>query len=407
MQAPAAIAVLEGEDHVFTVANSRYRELVGNREVLGKPVIDALPEIRGQGFVDLLDNVRRSAEPVWAHDALVHLDRGSNGLEEVYVDFVYQPLEDADGKVFGIMVHAVETTAQVRAREQLEALATERRAILSQIADVVISLDAEARIAFMNDAAATIYPGLQAGHTFAEQTTGLGLLRLDGTPMPTDELPTSRALRGERVLGEEWVVRHPDGRRFRVQGNAVPLHDDAGTIRGAVLTVRDVTEPRRLQRQLEIERNRLIDVFQQAPAAIAITQGPEHTFLTANPVFRQLVSAQRIVDGLTVRQAFPELEGQGFYELLDGVYASGEPYVGRELLARYDRNGDGRLEDAYMNFVYQPLLNEDGSVGGIMIHAVEVTDQVLARRDMERRASQLDCTTRRMTRGSGPSAFSR
>jgi light-regulated signal transduction histidine kinase (bacteriophytochrome) len=71
------------------------------------------------------------------------------------------------------------------------------------------------------------------------------------------------------------------------------------------------------------------------------------------------------------------------------VYANGEAFVGKELLARYDRNGDGKLEDAYLNFVYQPLSNEDGSVGGIMIHAVEVTDQVMARRDMERRAGQL------------------
>jgi PAS domain S-box-containing protein len=390
MQAPAAIAVVEGEDHVFTVANPRYRELVGNREVLGRPVLDALPEIREQGFVELLDNVRKTGRPFLAHDAQVQLDRGQpNALESVYLDFVYQPLEDTDGNVFGIMVHAVETTEQVRARHQLEALAAERRAILSQIADVVISLDADARISFMNDAAQVVYPGLELGRSFAEQSRTLTLLRLDGTPMAVHEMPTMRAVRGERVLGEEWIVSRPDGLQVRVQGNAVPLHDDAGAIRGAVLTVRDVTEQRRLQRQLEIERNRLVEVFQQAPAAIAITQGPEHTFLTANPVFRQLVSAHRAVEGLTIREAFPELDGQGFYELLDGVYASGEPFVGKELLARYDRDGDGKPEDAYLNFVYQPLTNEAGGVDGIMIHAVEVTDQVLARRDMERRAAQL------------------
>jgi signal transduction histidine kinase len=181
---------------------------------------------------------------------------------------------------------------------------------------------------------------------------------------------------------------------LQVQGNAVPVHDESGALLGAVLTVRDVTEQRRLQRRLEVERNRLIEVFQQAPAAIAITQGPDHVFLTANPAFRQLVSGRRAVEGLTLRAAFPELDGQGFYELMDGVFETGRPFVGKELLARYDRDGDGRLEDAYMNFVYQPLADEDGTIGGIMIHAVEVTDQVLARRDMERRAAQLVQVTR-------------
>ncbi len=395
MQAPAIIAVVEGPDHVFTVANERYRELVGHRDILGKPLADALPEIRGQGFVDLLDSVRREGKAVTAHDALVQLDRrGTGALDEVYVDFIYQPLKGSDGEVFGIVVHAVETTEQVRARQQLESLAAERRAILSRIADVVISLDADARISFMNDAARNVYPGLEPGRTFPEQLTGLRILRVDGTEMANDELPTSRALRGQRVADEEWIVCQPGGAEVRVQGSAVPVHGESGELQGAVLTVRDVTEQRRLQRRVEIERNRLVEVFQQAPAAIAITQGPEHVFLTANPVFRQLVSGQRTIDGLTVRQAFPELDGQGFYEMLDGVYASGQAFIGEELLARYDRNGDGRPEDAYLNFVYQPLANEAGSVGGIMIHAVEVTDQVLARRDMERRAAQLVQVTR-------------
>jgi signal transduction histidine kinase len=155
-----------------------------------------------------------------------------------------------------------------------------------------------------------------------------------------------------------------------------------------VLTVRDVTEQRQLQRRVEIQRNRLVEVFQQTPSAIAITQGPEHVFVTANPVFRQLISGDRPLDGLPVRQAFPELEGQGFFELLDQVLATGKPFIGKELLARYDRDGDGKREDAYLNFVYQPLADETG-YGGVLIHAVEVTDQVLARRDTERRAQQL------------------
>ncbi|MDB4943285.1 MAG: cph1A [Labilithrix sp.] len=120
MQAPAAIAVLEGEAHVFTVANPRYRELVGGRDVVGKALTDALPEVKEQGFIGLLDEVRRTAVPFVASNALVRLDRGRGVLEDVYVDFVYQPLVGLDGQVFGIMAHAVETTEHVRLRNETE-----------------------------------------------------------------------------------------------------------------------------------------------------------------------------------------------------------------------------------------------------------------------------------------------
>lgn len=60
MKAPAAIAALRGPQHVFQVANPTYLQLVGNRDVIGKPVREALPEIEGQGFLDLLDQVYTS-----------------------------------------------------------------------------------------------------------------------------------------------------------------------------------------------------------------------------------------------------------------------------------------------------------------------------------------------------------
>jgi PAS domain-containing protein len=119
MQAPAIIAVLEGPTHVFTAANPRYLELVGNRDIVGKPLVDALPEVVGQGFDRILDEVYATGRPFVAHDALVKIDRNADGLpEDVYVDFVYQPLHNPDGSVFGILAHAVETTDQVHARSR-------------------------------------------------------------------------------------------------------------------------------------------------------------------------------------------------------------------------------------------------------------------------------------------------
>ncbi|WP_437996492.1 PAS domain-containing protein [Sorangium sp. So ce185] len=387
MQVPAIIAVLEGPEHTFTVANPRYLELVGRRDLVGKPLREALPEVVGQGFPELVDSVRRSGKPFVAHEALVKLDRRGDGvLDEVYLDFVYQPLKDAGGSVFGIMAHAVETTEQVLARKRVEELAAERAAMLGQIADAVVTFDSEGRVNFLNDMARALYPELRAGATLAEQQERLPLERLDGTPYPAEQLPPARARRGERVIDETWVVRSPGAAPRRMQGSAVPVYGEQGRHIGVVLTARDVTEQHRLQQQLEHERNRLNDVFLQAPAAIMVTRGPTHVIEAANPLYAH-VTGERPLLGRTVREAFPDLVDQGFPALYDQVLATREPYVGNEALVRVERFG--RTEEAYFNFVYQPLIGEDGSAFGVMTHAIEVTDMVRARQQAEQRAVEL------------------
>ena len=90
--APAFIAILRGPEHVFQFTNAPYTQLIGNRDVIGLPVIRALPEVREQGFVDLLDRVFRSGTPYRGDSVKVELQRGEGGaFESRYITFVYQP----------------------------------------------------------------------------------------------------------------------------------------------------------------------------------------------------------------------------------------------------------------------------------------------------------------------------
>ena len=131
---------------------------------------------------------------------------------------------------------------------------------------------------------------------------------------------------------------------------------------------------------MESHSNRaLYDLFMQAPAAIAVIRGPNHVFDFANPFYLRLVSKTKAIRGQTVRQVLPELEGQGFFELLDSVYKSGEPFVGTALPIDMDQDGNGSLVRNYLNFVYQPLKDDDDAVYGIMAHAVDVTAEVEAK----------------------------
>lgn len=132
-------------------------------------------------------------------------------------------------------------------------------------------------------------------------------------------------------------------------------------------------------RQAQAERQRLHSLFMQAPALIAVLRGPTHVFELANPLYMQAIGKGREVIGKPIREALPELEGQGFFEVLDQVYTSGEAYEGKERRVKLDRTGNGRLEDVNFNFVYQPSRDEAGKVEDILVHAVDVTELVRAR----------------------------
>ena len=127
-QAPASIAVLEGPEHRFRIANTSYIQLVGGRQVLGQTVAAALPEVVEQGFIALLDTVRRTGEPYVGRETWLQLRRRPEGpLEDACLNFIYQPIRDAAGQVDTLFVHAVEVTDLVRAREQSKALAQAER----------------------------------------------------------------------------------------------------------------------------------------------------------------------------------------------------------------------------------------------------------------------------------------
>ena len=121
MQAPMGIVLLSGDEHRVEVVNDGYLELVDRRrdELSGKPIWEALPEAKAQGFDILLQNVKDTGEPFFGNEIPVVLKR-KNALETVYVNFVYEPLVDADGQVNSILVVAFDVTRQVEARKLVE-----------------------------------------------------------------------------------------------------------------------------------------------------------------------------------------------------------------------------------------------------------------------------------------------
>jgi len=170
-----------------------------------------------------------------------------------------------------------------------------------------------------------------------------------------------------------------------------PVRDESGKVAGMFCAVTETTDQVLAERHRDAEYERLRQLFQQAPGVIAVLRGPEHTFEIANDAYLQLVGHRQIL-GRTVREALPEVAAQGFFELLDRVYASGKPYVGHEISIRLRRRPEETLEERFVNFVYQPTVDHRGDVSGIFVEGSDVTEAVRAHRallESEQRLRQL------------------
>ncbi|TXK64577.1 PAS domain-containing protein [Alkalisalibacterium limincola] len=137
--------------------------------------------------------------------------------------------------------------------------------------------------------------------------------------------------------------------------------------------LRQATVARRINRALVSERSHLRHLMQQAPGFVAVGRGPEHVFELANEAYYSLVGHRDIL-GKPVRHALPELEGQGFFELLDRVYTTGEPFIGRAMPVQLRPQADGPTVEHHIDFIYQPILDDAGEVSGVFVQGHDVSE---------------------------------
>ncbi len=140
-KAPGFMATLRGPDHVFEFANPAYLRIIGERDIIGKPVAIALPEIVDQGFIELLDEVYRTGKPYVGENVHVQLQQEKGAPpREVVVNFVYEPLTDPDGTVIGVFLEGHDVTPQHNANQHLQLLVSELNHRVKNMLAIVQSL---------------------------------------------------------------------------------------------------------------------------------------------------------------------------------------------------------------------------------------------------------------------------
>ncbi len=288
--------------------------------------------------------------------------------------------------------------------------------LLQALGEGVYGLDREGRTTFVNAAAERALGWTAAELVGRSQHDTIHHSHADGSPHPLEHCAIHRVLEtGEPARVDKDIFWRKDGRAVSVEYTATPLFD-SGVVSGAVVAFRDVTEEERLRevatQQQELlteaqskaraldtaetareeadhERARLHRILREAPAMICVTTGPQHQIEMLNRRFEDNLGTRYVI-GLPIREAFQETSvGDLFFDLMDEVFATGEPYFGYQARSMRDDDGDGFPEaETFSDFVIQPIYDRSG-VEGILLHAVDVTAQVLAQRDMQRHAAEL------------------
>ena len=310
-RSPSFTAVVSGPDHVFELANDRYMELVGHRDILGKPVREALPEINGQGFVALLDEAFRQARVIAMPETPIMLQRVPGGpLELRHVEFVYQPLVSAEGTSHGVLVQGIDVTERWRAEGEVREREERLRLLIDHASDYAM---------IMTDPEGNIVEWLGG----AERITGWREDEVRGRPADLIFTPEDRRagvpereLAGARQNGraedKRWHMR-ADGSRFFGDGVMASLWDERGELRGYGKVVRDVTERKLAEeaaRRAEKHKDDFIALLAHelrnplAPIrngleVIRLAPGDRDTVCQAQAVMqRQLAHMVRLIDDL-------------------------------------------------------------------------------------------------------------
>ena len=344
------------------IYNDAYAPLLGTKHpwALGRGIGEVWHEV-ADVIAPMMDSVMQTGIATWSPDGFLALER--HGVpEETYFSYSFGPVRVEDGSVGGILAVTIETTQRVVSERRLAFLKrlADATAGAADVAEVCAKALAEVGEGTPDLRQLAIYLG-EAGSVAADEDHGAHALAV---PIQVAE-PTER-------LGTLVVQLNPqrpldaDYREFV----ALVGRQIARAVADAQALERERT---RANAELELRR-----IFEQAPSFVCIMKGPDHVFEFVNRAHQQLFNSAAWI-GKPVREAFPDIADQGYFERLDEVYRTGERYLAAAAPVRYRFAPDQEEGVRVMDFIYAPIRDEAGQISGIFCEGFDIT----ARKQME------------------------
>lgn len=379
-QAPVAISLLSGEEMIIETANKNMLNIWRKDEsVIGRPLLKALPELEDQPFLRLLKEVYRTGKPFYGYSTPARLSQ--NGvLRKLYFDFSYTPVRNPDGKITNVMVVASEVTQQVMALKAVEASENRFRGLIEE---------------------APFATAVYAGHQFKIETANEAMLRLWGKdesvigkklaqalpelegqpflPLLDQVYTTGKSFHGKDTRAD--LVVNGELRSFYFNFVYKPLKYEKGKVYAILNMAVDVTDQVMARKKLEDSEIFAKSIIENSPVAKIVFIGREMMIETVNERMLRILGKDRSIIGKNISKALPKLKGNSFFSPLSEIFEKGITlYRSEEIIPIYK---DGELYDGYFDFIYKPLFNSSDQIYGVIVTAIEITEQVLARKKIK------------------------
>lgn len=370
------MVLLTGPDFLVELANKKARKIwAGNyQEIMGRPIGQIFPELIEQGFQQVMENVYRTGESFTANGIpFSYLHNGTP--RNAFFSCTLEALRNHAGEIDSMLVTASEQTNERLTPRTQEENPDDLQNLFRQAPVTIVYYKGPGfRIEVANKAALEMW-----GKT-EEELLGKQLFDVAPELRPVQEpLLTKVWETGTPYIGKEIPVQYiKNGTPYSGYFDFVyqATRNAENEISGIITIGTDVTNSVEARQKVADSEKRYHMMMMDSPFAFAIFKGRDMVIELANDSMKKILGKGNDVEGKPLLVVLPELAGQPFPKFLDDVYNTGQPFYANEALARLHRNG--KLEDAYFNFVYQPFREVDGRIVGITVIAYEVTNEVMA-----------------------------
>jgi len=358
-QAPAMLAILKGPEHVFEFANPAYLDLTGNRDIINKPLQEAVPEIAKQGFIELLDNVYKTGETFTGKEIPTMLDNGNGKLETFFLNFTYQAFANDKGETEGILVFAYDVSEQVNARKQIETSETAMREMASYLK---LATDS-AGVGTWSLEIQTQKLEWSALHKrmwgYGEHRTDLLYEDWHKLILREDKELAFKRIEDARInhsfYEAEYRINKAHDNVIRWMKSVGQYHyddkDEAKTLTGISI---DITDQKEFELKLKASEEKYRGIFETIDQAFSIIEiifdsdnNPvDCVYVETNPMFEKQTGLKNAI-GKTAKELIPNIE-EKWFQIYGKVALTGEPIhfiEGSEALGRWFEVYTFRLGD--------------------------------------------------------------
>lgn len=390
MQVPGLIGILKGRNGVISLSNPTFNKLWGKRDIIGKEMRDAWPELEGQGYFEIVEKVFDTGEPHFSNEYPGKIDIHNNeDLKLHFFNLAFVPHKNLSGETEGVLIYGVDVTEQVETKRAIVESEEQIRLITDALPVLITYVDKEEKYRFNNKAYEDWFNKPRT------QVYGKPIKEILGDEVYDSIKNTiKKVFQGESLSLKTKILKYNEGLKH-VSIDFIP-HLKEGKVIGYYAVTSDISDHVKARQDLQraneeinaayaevkSQREKLYDLFMQAPAFVAVAKGNDFVYELANPHYLKMIKSETPIEGKSLAEVLPHLD-PAVKEVLDDVYNNGKRFIGNEFPVVDDWDKDGVPYTKYFNVIYEPIKEKSSKVSGIMAFGYEVTEQVKARKDLE------------------------